>query len=123
VINVVTKKGGGSTELNEFIRLAKNRGAPLPVATASAESRLARAADVAWFFRKRRTRIRAALSRWGRAWPPPSGAMRSIVLMQISGYSWNEVIDAHPSGAVGKREQLPAALSRLPDPAAPGSHR
>jgi hypothetical protein len=72
----VTKKGGGSTELNEFIRLAKNRGAPLPVATASAESRLARAADVAWFFRKRRTRIRAALSRWGRAWPPPCGAMR-----------------------------------------------
>ena len=32
--------------------------------------------------------------------------------MQISGYSWDQVIDAHPSGAVGQREQLPAALSR-----------
>jgi hypothetical protein len=47
----------------------------------------------------------------------------AIVLMQISGYSWDQIIDAHPSGAVGQREQLPAALSRLPDPAAPASDR
>jgi len=56
-----------------------------------------------------------AVAAWGDA--------LAIVLMQISGYSWDQIIDAHPSGAVGQREQLPAALSRLPDPAAPASDR
>ena len=51
------------------------------------------------------------------------GDALAIVLMQISGYSWDEVIGAHPSGAVGQHKQLPAPLSRLPDPAASASDR
>jgi D-arabinose 5-phosphate isomerase GutQ len=41
---LATSKGGGSAELNEFIRLAKTRGAAVLVLTARAESPLARAA-------------------------------------------------------------------------------
>ncbi|HEX6757367.1 MAG TPA: SIS domain-containing protein [Propionibacteriaceae bacterium] len=118
-------KGGGSAELNEFIRLAKTRGAALLVLTASADSPLARAADVAVVLPQTPDSDPGGIIAMGSnlaaaAW----GDALAIVLMQISGYSWDQVIDAHPSGAVGQREQLPVALSRLPDPAAPpGSHR
>jgi D-arabinose 5-phosphate isomerase GutQ len=117
-------KGGGSAELNEFIRLAKTRGAALLVLTARAESPLARAADVAVVLPQTPDTDPGGIIAMGSslvaaAW----GDALAIVLMQISGYSWEQVIDAHPSGAVGQREQLPPALPRLPDPAAPGSHR
>jgi D-arabinose 5-phosphate isomerase GutQ len=117
-------KGGGSAELNEFIRLAKTRGAALLVLTAREESPLARAADVAVVLPQTPDTDPGGIIAMGSslvaaAW----GDALAIVLMQISGYSWEQVIDAHPSGAVGQREQLPPALPRLPDPAAPGSHR
>jgi D-arabinose 5-phosphate isomerase GutQ len=117
-------KGGGSAELNEFMRLAKARGAALLVLTAKAESPLARAADVAVVFPQSPDSDPGGIIAMGSnlavaAW----GDALAIVLMQISGYSWDQIIDAHPSGAVGQREQLPAALSRLPDPAAPASDR
>jgi hypothetical protein len=70
-------KGGGSAELNEFMRLAKTRGAALMVLTASARTRRWRGQQTwRWFFRKRRGQIRAALSRWGRAWRQRLGVMR-----------------------------------------------
>ena len=117
-------KAGGSAELNEFIRLAKTRGAALLVLTASAESPLARVADVAVVLPQTPDSdpggiIAMGSSLGAAAW----GDALAIVLMQIGGYSWDQVIDADPSGAVGQREQLPAALSQLPDPAVLGSHR
>jgi D-arabinose 5-phosphate isomerase GutQ len=117
-------KGGGSAELNEFMRLARTRGAALLVLTAKEESPLARAADVAVVLPQTPDSDPGGIIAMGSnlavaAW----GDALAIVLMQISGYSWEQVIDAHPSGAVGQREQLPAALPRLPDPAARGSDR
>jgi D-arabinose 5-phosphate isomerase GutQ len=117
-------KGGGSAELNEFMRLAKSRGATLLVLTASAESPLARAADVAVVLPQTPDSDPGGIIAMGSSLAAAAwGDALAIVLMQISGYSWDQVIDAHPSGAVGQREQLPPALSRLPDPAAPGSHQ
>jgi D-arabinose 5-phosphate isomerase GutQ len=117
-------KGGGSAELNQFMRLARTRGAALLVLTAKEESPLARAADVAVVLPQTPDSDPGGIIAMGSnlavaAW----GDALAIVLMQISGYSWEQVIDAHPSGAVGQREQLPAALPRLPDPAARGSDR
>ena len=117
-------KGGGSAELNEFIRLARSRGASVLVLTAKAESSLARAADVAVVLPQAPDSDPGGIIAMGSslavaAW----GDALAIVLMQISGYSWAQVIDAHPSGAVGQRDQLPTPLSRLPDPAASASHR
>ncbi len=117
-------KGGGSAELNEFIRLARTRGAALLVLTARAESPLARAADVAVVLPQTPDSDPGGIIAMGSSLAAAAwGDALAIVLMQISGYSWDQVIDAHPSGAVGQREQLPAALSRLPDPAAPRSPR
>jgi D-arabinose 5-phosphate isomerase GutQ len=117
-------KGGGSAELNEFIRLAKTRGASLLVLTARAGSPLARAADVAVVLPQTPDSDPGGIIAMGSSLAAAAwGDALAIVLMQISGYSWDEVVDAHPSGAVGQRQQLPAALSRLPDPAAPASHR
>lgn len=117
-------KGGGSAELNEFIRLAKTRGAAVLVLTARAESPLARAADVAVILPQTPDSDPGGIIAMGSSLAAAAwGDALAIVLMQISGYSWEQVIDAHPSGAVGQREQLPAALGRLPDPAALGSNR
>ena len=117
-------KGGGSAELNEFIRLAKTRGAAVLVLTARAESPLARAADVAVILPQTHDSDPGGIIAMGSSLAAAAwGDALAIVLMQISGYSWEQIIDAHPSGAVGQREQLPAALGRLPDPAALGSHR
>jgi D-arabinose 5-phosphate isomerase GutQ len=117
-------KGGGSAELNEFIRLARARGAALLVLTARAESPLARAADVAVVLPQTPDSDPGGIIAMGSSLAAAAwGDALAIVLMQISGYSWGQVINAHPSGAVGQREQLPAALSRLPDPAAPKSYQ
>jgi D-arabinose 5-phosphate isomerase GutQ len=122
--HLLSTTGGGSAELNEFMRLARTRGAALLVLTAKEESPLARAADVAVVLPQTPDSDPGGIIAMGSnlavaAW----GDALAIVLMQISGYSWEQVIDAHPSGAVGQREQLPAALPRLPDPAARGSDR
>jgi D-arabinose 5-phosphate isomerase GutQ len=117
-------KGGGSAELNEFIRLAKTRGAALLVLTANAESPLARLADVAVVLPQTPDSDPGGIIAMGSSLAAAAwGDALAIVLMQISGYNWDQVVAAHPSGAVGQREQLPAALSRLPDPAASESPR
>jgi D-arabinose 5-phosphate isomerase GutQ len=117
-------KGGGSAELNEFIRLAKARGAALLVLTAKAESPLARQADVSVVLPQAPDSDPGGIIAMGSSLAAAAwGDALAIVLMQISGYSWDEIIGAHPSGAVGQREQLPAPLSRLPDPAASASDR
>jgi D-arabinose 5-phosphate isomerase GutQ len=115
-------KGGGSAELNEFIGLAKSKGAAVLVLTARGESPLKRAADVVVVLPQTADSDPGGIVAMGSSLAAAAwGDALAIVLMQISGYSWDQVIDAHPSGAVGQREQRPAALSRLPDPAAPES--
>jgi D-arabinose 5-phosphate isomerase GutQ len=117
-------KGGGSAELNDFIRLVKSRGAAVLVLTAKAESALARAADVAVVLPQTPDSDPGGIVAMGSSLAAAAwGDALAIVLMQISGYGWDQVIDAHPSGAVGQRKELPAALPRLPDPAAAGSDR
>lgn len=117
-------KGGGSAELNEFTKLAKARGAALLVLTANGGSPLARAADVTAVLPQTEDSDPGGVIAMGSslavaAW----GDALAMVLMQISGYAWDQVIGAHPSGAVGQPEKLPPALPRLPDPAAAGSRR
>lgn len=115
-------KGGGSAELNEFTKLAKDRGVALLVVTAKGNSPLARAADVPVVLPQTGDSDPGGVIAMGSsvavaAW----GDALAIVLMQISGYDWEQVIGAHPAGAVGQPQQLPAALPRLPDPATAGS--
>jgi len=112
-------KGGGSTELNDFTSRAKARGAQLLAVTSKPDSPLALAADVAVILPQSPQSDPGGVIAMGSslavaAW----GDALAIVLMQISGYAWEQVIDAHPSGAVGQRKAMPEALPRLPDTAA-----
>ncbi len=115
-------KGGRSAELNDFARLATDRGASLLAITATADSPLSRLAEVAVVLPGTPEADPGGVVAMGSgmvvaAW----GDALAIVLMQISGYGWDQVIGAHPSGAVGQRRELPAPLPALPDPARPGS--
>lgn len=115
-------KGGRSAELNDFVRLATDRGASVLAVTAVAESPLSQLADVAVVLPGTPEADPGGVVAMGSglvvaAW----GDALAIVLMQISGYGWDQVIGAHPSGAVGQRRELPAPLPPLPDPARHGS--
>jgi D-arabinose 5-phosphate isomerase GutQ len=112
---VAISKGGRSAELNHFAELARRRGAALVVLTGAPSSPLGRLADAT-----------VCLPPVGAADPGGVIAMGSslvaavwgdalaLVLMQMSSYSWAQVLETHPSGAVGQHQELPQDLPRLP---------
>lgn len=115
---LAVSKGGGSAELNAFIELAKRRGAAILVLTAQEESPLASQADVVAVLPQRDDSDPGGIIAMGSSLAAAAwGDALAIVLMQISGYGWSEVIGAHPSGAVGQKRGLPDPLPALPDPA------
>lgn len=112
---IAISKGGGSQEINELAAKAKERGVDAVVAlTSHAESKLATHADVVVELKNLpgidpgemiamgSTLVTAA---WGDA--------LATVLMRMSGYSWGRVLHSHPSGAVGKIDDLPDELEPL----------
>jgi arabinose-5-phosphate isomerase len=44
------------------------------------------------------------------------GDCLAVALMRMRGYTWSEVVFTHPLGAVGKVEELPAAMDALSVP-------
>ena len=101
---IAISKGGQSTELNSFARLAKDRGASLLSLTAVADSPLTRLADVTVVLPQTAGADPGGVIAMGSslavaAW----GDALAVVLMELSGYSWAQVLEAHPSGAVGQR--------------------
>lgn len=111
---VAISKGGRSEELNQFAKLAKRRGAAMVVLTGSPGSPLGRLADVTVCMPEVGAAdpggvIAMGSSLVAAAW----GDALALVLMRMSGYSWQQVLEAHPSGAVGQRQELPPDLPRL----------
>jgi D-arabinose 5-phosphate isomerase GutQ len=110
-------KGGLSSEINDFTSLARRRGAKLIALTARRNTPLDEMADVTVVLPQADQSdpggvIAMGSSLAAAAW----GDALAIVLMQISGYGWEQVLNAHPSGAVGQRQQLPTDLPRLSAP-------
>jgi D-arabinose 5-phosphate isomerase GutQ len=111
---VVISKGGGSAEVNDFARRARERGARVLSLTARKDSDLGRLADVS-------VQIVAAddadpggviamgtslaVSAWGDA--------LAVTLMRLRGYSWADVLFTHPAGAVGQIVEIPDELAPL----------
>jgi D-arabinose 5-phosphate isomerase GutQ len=99
---IAISKGGQSSELNEFTRRAKTRGAKVIVLTSEEDSELAALGDVT-----------VALPTPDGADPGGAIAMGSTLiasawgdalaaaLMDARGYPWAEVLFTHPGGAVG----------------------
>lgn len=103
---VAASKGGGSAELNQFAELACARGAALLCITAVEHSPLADLADVTVVIEQTPDADPGAILAMGSglavaAW----GDALATALMERSGYSWDEVLAAHPSGAVGQKAQ------------------
>lgn len=114
---IAISRGGGSSEINELTRRAQDRGATVIALTAVLDSELGTAADLAVVVESPEgvdpgeviamgSTLVAAV--WGDA--------VAYVLMRMRGYAWESVLHSHPSGAVGKLDHVPDALSPLAVP-------
>lgn len=111
---IVISRGGETAEINDLMVLAQKRGLPVIGLTAEPDSTLGKGAD-----------ITVVLETVGEGDPGGVIAMGSTlvtavwgdalayVLMRRKGYGWDQVLETHPAGAVGKVSELPEALSPL----------
>jgi D-arabinose 5-phosphate isomerase GutQ len=111
---IAISKGGSSVELNDFARRAQERGARILSLTARADSTLGRLADVSVEIDPAdhadpggviAMGSTLAVSAWGDA--------LAVTLMRLSGYSWSQVLSAHPAGSVGQITVAPEELAPL----------
>ncbi|MBK3564730.1 MULTISPECIES: SIS domain-containing protein [unclassified Streptomyces] len=111
---IAISKGGGSGELNDFARGAQKRGARVLSLTADADSALGRIADVSVQIVPAGQADPGGLIAMGStlavsAW----GDALAVTLMRLSGYSWSQVLAAHPAGTVGRLTDIPEELPPL----------
>lgn len=104
---VAISKGGQSGELNEFTRRAKARGAGVLVLTASGASELGALGDVTVVLPAPEEADPGGIVAMGStlvaaAW----GDALAVLLMDLRGYAWRDVLFTHPGGAVGRRAAL-----------------
>lgn len=111
---ITISKGGETSEINELMELARRRGVRLIALTSSPESTMAQRADTVVTLEigegadpgdviaMGSTLVTAV---WGDA--------LAILLMRQRGYSWQQMLETHPGGAVGKMEDAPADLDRI----------
>lgn len=109
---IAASKGGRSTELNDFLTKARQRGAQVVALTVATDSPLSALADLVVTLPDTPGADPGGIAAMGSslvaaAW----GDALAIVLMQLSGYDWDAVLDSHPSGAVG---QLVGAADESP---------
>lgn len=113
-ILMTISKGGETSEINELMELARRRGVRLIALTSSQESTMARLADTVVTLEigegadpgdviaMGSTLVTAV---WGDA--------LAILLMRQRGYTWDQMLETHPGGAVGKMEAAPADLDHI----------
>jgi len=116
---IALSKGGQSSELNEFTRRAKTRGAKVIVLTSVDGSELAALGDVTIALPTPDGADPGGVIAMGStliasAW----GDALAAALMDARGYPWAEVLFTHPGGAVGRLgtsdllvDQQPTAVS------------
>lgn len=111
---IVISKGGGSTEINDLVARAQDRGAAVIALTVIPDTPLTEQADLTVVAGSANDLDLGGMIAMGStlvhaAW----GDAVATVLMQARGYSWDAVHHTHPGGAVGAKSELPAALPRL----------
>lgn len=107
-------RGGETAEINDLMLLAQKRGMPVIALTAEPGSTFGRGAD-----------LTVVLTTEGGGDPGGVIAMGSTlvtavwgdalayVLMRRKNYGWDQVLETHPAGAVGKITELPSSLPTL----------
>jgi D-arabinose 5-phosphate isomerase GutQ len=101
---IAISKGGQSGELNEFARRARVQGAAVIVVTARQDSPLAALGDLAVIHPAPDDADPGGMIAMGStlavaAW----GDALAVMLMELKGYRWDQVLFTHPGGAVGRR--------------------
>ncbi|MDO7880657.1 KpsF/GutQ family sugar-phosphate isomerase [Salinibacterium soli] len=107
-------RGGETAEINDLMVLAQKRGMPVIALTAEPASTFGGGAD-----------LTVVLTTEGGGDPGGVIAMGSTlvtavwgdalayVLMRRKNYGWDQVLETHPAGAVGKITELPTSLPTL----------
>lgn len=113
-ILVTLSKGGESAEINQLIELAQRRGVHVVAITSDASSTMARLAQTVVTLRITpgadpgdviAMGSTLVTSVWGDA--------LAILLMRQRGYTWAQMLETHPGGAVGRRENAPDELGAI----------
>ena len=108
-------KGGQSTELNEFTRRAKSRGACIIVLTGDIANELGAMGDIVIRLPTPAGADPGGVLAMGStlivgAW----GDALASALMDARGYGWSEVLFTHPGGAVGHLSESDIAGDDMP---------
>jgi arabinose-5-phosphate isomerase len=99
-------KGGDSDEVNTFASRASVRGARVVAVTTQAGSPLATIADVVVALPGAEREDPGGIIAMGSTLTVAAlGDAVALTLMRLRGYSWSDVLYAHPGGAVGKRAE------------------
>ena len=100
---VVVSKNGDGDEVHEFVERARGLAAPVIVLSSVADSRLAVLGDLTVILSVPRAADPGGIVAMGSslvfsAW----GDALAMVAMRLRGYRWEQVLFAHPGGAVGR---------------------
>ena len=111
-VMIAISKGGESAEINELCALARTRGVSVIALTANPRSAIGDLADVVVSLTTRDDADPGGIVAMGSTlvtsvW----GDALGYVLMHHNGYSWDQVLEAHPAGAVGQRSDRPEQLA------------
>lgn len=109
-------RGGETTEINDLMVLSQKRGLPVIALTAEPTSTLGRGADITVVLRTTDGADPGGVIAMGSTlvtavW----GDALAYVLMRRSGYGWDQVLETHPAGAVGKLTEAPDELAGFGD--------
>ncbi|MCH1883934.1 SIS domain-containing protein [Agrococcus sp. ARC_14] len=113
-ILLTISKGGESAELNDLIGLARRRGVGIIAITSDPSSSMARLADTVVTLHNREGADPGNVIAMGSTlvtavW----GDALAILLMRQRGYTWQQMLETHPGGAVGKQRHEPEAFEPI----------
>ncbi|QZY52953.1 KpsF/GutQ family sugar-phosphate isomerase [Leucobacter tenebrionis] len=113
-IMMTLSKGGETTEINDLIELAKRRDVKIIAITSNPESTMAGLADTVVVLHNREGADPGNVIAMGSTlvtavW----GDALAILLMRQRGYTWEQMLETHPGGAVGKSHTRPSALDPI----------
>lgn len=113
-ILITISKGGESAEINDLIVLARRRDVRIIALTSNPGSTMAQLADTVVTLHNREGADPGNVIAMGSTlvtavW----GDALAIMLMRQRGYTWEQMLETHPGGAVGKMDARPDALEPI----------
>jgi D-arabinose 5-phosphate isomerase GutQ len=104
---IAVSKGGRSDELNEAMSRAAARGAMTVAVTGPQDSPLSSLSSISIRLPQRDQADPGGILAMGSSLAAAAwGDALAVLLQQLNGYRWSQVLDAHPGGAVGLLDPL-----------------